>query len=83
MLVNKQMIKAGISDIPDLPGLKDAITKKQKQSETEFLNDLIEAQQVYAQSVYQSHSKDSIRNPEPVVNKVSSGTVLIDNINAT
>ena len=49
------MIKTGISDIPDLPGLKDAITKKQ--SETEFLNDLIKAQQVYAQSVYQSHSK--------------------------
>ena len=61
------MIKTGISDIPDLPGLKDAITKKQ--SETEFLNDLKKAQQVYAQSVYQSHSKDSIRNPEQVVKK--------------
>ena len=67
LLVNKQMIKTGISDIPDLPGLKDAITKKQ--SETEFLNDLKKAQQVYAQSVYQSHSKDSIRNPEQVVKK--------------
>lgn len=61
LLVNKQMIKTGIDDIPDLPGLIDAITKKQ--SETEFLNDLKKAQQVYAQSVYQSHSINKVTQP--------------------
>ena len=56
LLINKQMIKTGIDDIPDIKGLKDAITKKQ--SETEFLADL-KARQVYAQSVYQSHSANN------------------------
>ena len=57
LLVNKQMIKTGIEDIPDISGLKDAITKKE--SEIEFLADL-KARQVYAQSVYQTHSDKSI-----------------------
>lgn len=70
LLINKQMIKTGITDIPGLPGLKDAITKKQ--SETEFLNDLKKAQQVYAQSVYQSHSKDTIHEPITDVNPESA-----------
>ena len=51
------MIKTGIGDIPDIKGLKNAITKKQ--SETEFLADL-KARQVYAQSVRQFHSNNSI-----------------------
>jgi hypothetical protein len=56
------MIKTGIDSIPNLPGLTDAITKKM--SETEFLADL-KARQVYAQSVYRSHSNTSIpQNPE-------------------
>ena len=38
LVVNKQMIKTGINDIPNLKGLNEAI--KQKQSETEFLADL-------------------------------------------
>lgn len=58
LLINKQMIKTGIDDIPDLPGLAEAITKKQ--SEAEFLDDLKKAPEVYVQDVYQSHSKDSI-----------------------
>lgn len=61
LLVNKQMIKTGIDDIPKLSGLKDAIIKKQ--SETEFLadlkqiyNDLVQTHKAYAQSEYQSNS---------------------------
>lgn len=58
LLINKQMIKTGINDIPNLPGLKDAITKKQ--SEIEFLDDLKKIQQVYVQDDYQSHSNEKI-----------------------
>lgn len=67
LLVNKQMIKSGIDSIPDLKGLKDAITKKQ--SEIEFLNDLKQAQQVYAQSVNQSHSSKRVSQSKPNVNQ--------------
>lgn len=68
LLINKQMIKTGMNDIPTLPGLKDSITKKQ--SLTEFLNDLNKAQQVYAQSVYQSNSASDniISDTPPTVN---------------
>lgn len=66
LLINKQMIKTGIDDIPKLPGLKDAITKKQ--SEIEFLDDLKKAPKVYAQSVYQSHSIDRVAEKEESVN---------------
>ena len=57
LLINKQMVKTGIDDIPDIAGLREAITKKQ--SVTEFLNDLKEAQQVYVRDEYQSHSEKS------------------------
>ena len=70
LLINKQMIKTGIGDIPGLPGLKEAITKKQ--SETEFLNDLRKAQQVYAQSVYQSHSNAKVTQTDTNVNDQNS-----------
>lgn len=92
LLVNKQMIKTGIGDIPDIAGLYDAITKKQ--SETEFLNDLKQIQQVYAQSVYQSHSTNTVphqdtgvntesgkiddRNSRPSSNGISSRQLLAD-----
>ena len=59
------MIKTGIGDIPDIKGLKNAITKKQ--SETEFLADL-KARQVYAQSVRQFHSNNSIPDSEHEIN---------------
>lgn len=59
------MIKTGIDDIPKLSGFKDAITKKQ--SETEFLadlkqiyNDLVQTHKAYAQSEYQSNSDNNI-----------------------
>ena len=69
LLINKQMIKTGIDDIPKLPGLKDAITKKQ--SEIEFLDDLKKVPKVYAQSVYQSHSIDSVAEKAKSVNSIS------------
>lgn len=72
LLVNKQMIKTGQGDIPDIKGLKAAITKKQ--SETEFLNDLKKVPQVYVHDVYQSHSDDSIRNPSGNVNDNSTNS---------
>ncbi len=65
LLVNKQMIKTGISDIPNIKGLEDAINKKQKTAE--FLADL-KVRQVYAQSVYQQSSTSSISNSIENVN---------------
>lgn len=82
LLVNKQMIKTGISDIPNLNGLSDAI--KQKQSEDEFLADLKEVHEVYAQSVHHPHSIDSITENQPTVNNNSmqrktKNSISIDN----
>ncbi len=57
LLVNKQMIKTGIGEIPNIKGLETAINKKKRTDE--FLADL-KARQVYAQSVYQQSSNDSI-----------------------
>ncbi len=57
LLVNKQMIKTGADDIPNLPGLKEAINKKQETAE--FLADLRKARQVYAQSVHQQSLTDT------------------------
>ncbi len=57
LLVNKQMIKTGIDDIPDIKNLKRAINKKQ--SETEFLADLKQIRQEYAQSVHQFNSANT------------------------
>ncbi len=56
LLVNKQMIKTGIDDIPNASGIKEAINKKE--NDNEFLADL-KARQVYAQSVYQNRPLDS------------------------
>lgn len=65
LLVNKQMIKTGIDDIPNIKGLEAVINKKQRTAE--FLADL-KARQVYAQSVYQQSSNNSIPNSPNVVN---------------
>lgn len=48
LLINKQMIKTGIDDIPNLPGLLEAIIKKQ--SYGSFLADLKRIHEAYAQS---------------------------------
>ena len=67
LLVNKQMIKTGIDDLPNLYGLKAAINKKQ--SDAEFLADLKKVHKAYAQSVYQNHSKHSISQSSENVKK--------------
>ena len=69
LLVNKQMIKTGIEDIPNLYGLKKAINKKQ--SETEFLTELKKLREAYAQSVYQNHSNYILYTFNKNVNKTS------------
>lgn len=51
LLINKQMIKTGIGDIPNMPGLEAAI--KKKQALAEFLADLEEIHKAYARSAYQ------------------------------
>ena len=65
LLVNKQMIKTGMFDIPDLPELPESIAKKQ--SVVEFLNDLNKIPQVYVQDVYQPHSNKTITQPDASV----------------
>ena len=69
LLINKQMVKTGIEEIPNLAGYKEAITKKE--SETEFLTELKEFREAYAQSVYQSHSTDIIDDNSSSVNSNS------------
>ena len=51
LLINKQMIKTGITDVPDLAGFYDAIQKKQSLSD--FLADLQKIHKTYAQSAGQ------------------------------
>ena len=60
LLVNKQLIKTGIDDIPNMKGLKDAIIKKQALAD--FLADLNEIHKAYARSANQDStvSNDSI-----------------------
>lgn len=69
LLVNKQMIKTGIDDIPNIRELSNAITKKQNL--TEFLNDLKQAQQVYVQNVRQPNSNPTIPQSNPFVKRFS------------
>lgn len=57
LLINKQMIKTGINDIPNT--YLDTITKKQ--SKNDFLADLNEVRKEHAQSVNQIYPNDSIR----------------------
>ena len=57
LLINKQMIKSSLNEIPNLKALKTEILKKQ--TESQFLNELKELPQVYAQSVREIQSADS------------------------
>ena len=57
LLINKQMIKSSLNEIPNLTALKTEILKKQ--TESQFLNELKELPQVYAQSVREIQSADS------------------------
>ncbi len=83
LLVNKQMIKTGIEDIPNLKGFVDAINKKE--SEAEFLADLKKVHEVYAQSVYQPHyninisnHKENVKRNNVIKKKMSSSQYLAD-----
>lgn len=71
ILGNKQMVKTGIDDIPNLAGLIDAINKTQ--SETEFLADLAEIRKTYVQNVGQSHpATNNVPQSKPGVNGQNS-----------
>ena len=67
LLVNKQMIKTGIDDIPNLYGLIEAINKKQ--TEAEFLNDL-KVLQAYVRNRSQPQSVN-YRIPQNIKNSKS------------
>lgn len=70
LLVNKQMVKTGIDEIPNLYGLIDAINKKQ--SSTQNLADLRKIREAYAQSVKEYYSKDNIPHTEGSVKDLHS-----------
>lgn len=67
ILVNKQMIKTGIDDIPSTSGIREAIEKKQPVSE--FLNDLKEIPKMYVQDVVRptAVSDETVPSSEPSV----------------
>ncbi len=54
LLINKQLIKTGINDIPRINGLLTAIQKEQPL--TDFLADLKQIHEAYAQSVSQEET---------------------------
>ncbi len=58
LLVNKQMVKTGIGEIPNLHGLIDAINKKE--SSSQYLADLQEIRKAYVQDVKGNYSIDDI-----------------------
>lgn len=58
LLVNKQLIKAGIDYIPNLVGLEKAITKKE--SSSQYLADLQKIRKAYVQDVKENYSDTSI-----------------------
>ncbi len=60
LLVNKQMIKTGIHEIPNLVGLNDAINKKE--SSSQYLADLEKIRKAYVQDVKENYSIKSISN---------------------
>ena len=62
LLVNKQMVKTGINEIPNLYGLIDAINKKQ--SNAQYLADLEKIRKAYVQDDKEHYSKDSITIPD-------------------
>ena len=65
LLVNKQMVKTGIDEIPNLYGLIAAINKKE--SSSQYLADLQEIRKAYAQGVKENYSVNSIRNASEIV----------------
>ena len=70
LLVNKQMIKTGIDEIPNLHGLIAAINKKE--SSSQYLADLQEIRKAYVQDVKENYSTKKIAQNKPVVNNKKS-----------
>lgn len=66
LLVNKQMIKTGIEEIPNLYGLIDAINKKE--SSSQYLADLQKIREAYVQDVKENYSNNSIPDNQDTVN---------------
>ena len=69
LLVNKQMVKTGIDEIPNLYGLINAINKKE--SSSQYLADLQEIREAYVQDVKENYSNNSISGNQPSVNNNS------------
>ena len=72
LLVNKQMIKTGINEIPNLYGLIDAINKNE--SSSQYLADLQKIRKAYVQDVKDNYSKNSIPDSEPKINPFGEKT---------
>jgi len=66
LLVNKQMVKAGIDYIPNLFGLEKAINKKE--SSSQYLADLQGIREAYVQDVKENYSKNSIYDSAEKIN---------------
>jgi len=79
LLVNKQMIKTGVSNIPNLYGLYEAINKKM--SSSQYLADLNKIREAYVQDVKENYSKNSItKNADVVNNNYSTKTDILDEL---
>ena len=71
LLVNKQMVKTGIDEIPNLYGLREAINKKE--SSSQYLADLKEIRKAYVQDVKENYSNDIVPYDEDSVkNNISN-----------
>ena len=70
LLVNKQMIKTGTDEIPNLVGLIAAITKKE--SSSQYLTDLQKIREAYVQDVKENYSINMIPQESDSVNSQSS-----------
>ncbi len=67
LLVNKQMIKTGADEIPNLVGLIAAITKKE--SSSQYLADLQQIREAYVRDVKENYSIDMIPQESDSVNR--------------
>ncbi len=70
LLVNKQLIKTGINEIPNLHGLMKAINKKE--SSSQYLADLQEIRKAYAQDVKENYSTAKVTQTNTNVNDQNS-----------
>lgn len=76
MLINKQMVKTGTEEIPNLKNLISSIEKKE--SKSQYLADLKRIRKAYVQDVTEIYSTDSIRNFSETVNTQYKGEMTQD-----